>query len=54
MELTPQVRQQILEFQRTEITDYHIYKRPAGWIRILLHNWVLHPRVAWNTSAGTL
>jgi len=29
MELTPQIRQQILAFQRTELTEHHIYSRLA-------------------------
>ncbi|MEW5940751.1 MAG: VIT1/CCC1 transporter family protein [Chloroflexota bacterium] len=33
MELTPQVRQQILAFQQTEITEHHIYARLAKRIK---------------------
>jgi VIT1/CCC1 family predicted Fe2+/Mn2+ transporter len=33
MQLTEDIRQEILVFQRTEITEYHIYKRLAGRIK---------------------
>ncbi|NLG71860.1 MAG: rubrerythrin family protein [Chloroflexi bacterium] len=33
MELTAELRQQLLKFQRTEITEYHIYNRLAQSIR---------------------
>ena len=33
MQLTPEVRQKILTFQRTEITEHHIYKRLAKRIK---------------------
>lgn len=33
MELTPQIRQQILTYQRVEITEHHIYKRLSKRIR---------------------
>ena len=33
MEITKEIRQQILTYQRTEITEHHTYKRLAGTIR---------------------
>ncbi len=33
MQITPQIQRQILMFQRTEITEYHIYKRLARQIK---------------------
>jgi len=33
MELTPEIRTQLLVFQRTEITEHHIYKRLARAIK---------------------
>jgi VIT1/CCC1 family predicted Fe2+/Mn2+ transporter len=33
MELTEEIRNKVLGFQRNEITEYHIYRRLAEWIR---------------------
>jgi VIT1/CCC1 family predicted Fe2+/Mn2+ transporter len=33
MELTEDIRKRVLQFQQTEITEYHIYKRLAGRIK---------------------
>ncbi len=34
VDLTPEVKKKLLEFQRTEITEYAIYKKLAEWIDI--------------------
>lgn len=33
MEITPELRERLLVFQRTEITEHHIYKKLATWVK---------------------